>query len=91
MTKVAVESANEVYVDLCKEKTIKVLHVDDEAGFLAVAKQCVEDQSQFQVDTALSVEEAFEKLKRSEYDAIISDYQMNGKNGLSELPWYLPG
>jgi hypothetical protein len=38
MTKVAVESANEVYVDLCKEKTIKVLHVDDEAGFLAVAK-----------------------------------------------------
>jgi PAS domain S-box-containing protein len=85
MTKVAVESANEVYVDLCKEKTIKVLHVDDEAGFLVVAKQCVEDQSQFQVDTALSVEEAFEKLKRSEYDAIISDYQMDGKNGLEFL------
>ena len=85
MTRIAVESANEVYVDLCKEKTIKVLHVDDEAGFLAVAKQCVEDQSQFQVDTALSVEEAFEKLKRSEYDAIISDYQMDGKNGLEFL------
>jgi DNA-binding response OmpR family regulator len=59
--------------------------VDDEAGFLVVAKQCVEDQSQFQVDTALSVEEAFEKLKRSEYDAIISYYQMDGKNGLEFL------
>ena len=85
MTKVAVESANEVYVDLCKEKTIRVLHVDDEAGFLAVAKQCIEDQSRFQVDTALSAKEALEKLKRSEYDAVVSDYQMDGKNGLELL------
>ena len=42
MTKVAVESANEVYVNLCKETSIRVLHVDDDAGFLAVAKQCLE-------------------------------------------------
>ena len=85
MTKVAVEISNEVYVDLCKEKTIRVLHVDDEAGFLAVAKQCLEDQGHFQVDTTLSVKDALEKLKRSEYDAIISDYQMDGKNGLEFL------
>jgi PAS domain S-box-containing protein len=85
ITKAAVETASEVYVDLCKEKTIRVLHVDDEAGFLAVAKQCLEDRSQFQVDTALSVKEALEKLKRSEYDAIISDYQIDGKNGLEFL------
>ncbi|MBN1244416.1 PAS domain S-box protein [Candidatus Bathyarchaeota archaeon] len=85
MAKVTVESANEVYIDLCREKIIKVLHVDDEAGFLAVAKQCLEEQSQFQVDTALSPKEAMEKLKRSEYDAIVSDYQMPEKNGLELL------
>jgi PAS domain S-box-containing protein len=85
MTKVAVESANEVYVDLCKEKAIRVLHVDDDAGFLAVAKQCLEDQSQFEVDTALSDEEALKKLRDSDYDAVVTDYQMPGKNGLELL------
>jgi PAS domain S-box-containing protein len=85
MTKVAVESANEVYVNLCKEKAIRVLHVDDDAGFLAVAKQCLEEQGQFEVDTALSVEEALKKLKDSEYDAVVTDYQMPGKNGLELL------
>jgi PAS domain S-box-containing protein len=85
MAKVAVESANEVYIDLCKDETIKVLHVDDEAGFLAVAKQCLEEHSKCQVDTALSAKEALEKLKRSEYDAIICDYQMPEKNGLELL------
>ena len=85
MTKTEVEPASKVYVNLCKEKTIKVLHVDDDAGFLAVAKQCIEDQSPFQVDTALSAKEALEKLKHSEYDVIVSDYQMPGKNVLELL------
>jgi PAS domain S-box-containing protein len=85
MAKVAVEPANEVYVDLCKEKTIRVLHVDDDAWFLAVAKQCLEEPSQFQVDTAMSAEEALEQLKRSEYDVVVCDYQMPGKNGLELL------
>jgi PAS domain S-box-containing protein len=82
MTKVEIKSAHKVYVDLCEEKTIRVLHVDDDAGFLAVAKQCLEEQGQFQVDTALSAKEALKKLKHSEYDVIVSDYQMPGKNGL---------
>jgi PAS domain S-box-containing protein len=85
MTKVAVESANEVYVNLCKETSIRVLHVDDDAGFLAVAKQCLEEQSQFEVDTALSAEEALKKLRDSEYDVVVTDYQMPGKNGLELL------
>ena len=85
MAKVTVESANKVYIDLCKDETIKVLHVDDEAGFLAVAKQCLEEQSKFQVDTALSAKEALAKLKRSEYDAVVCDYQMPEKNGLELL------
>jgi PAS domain S-box-containing protein len=85
MTKVAAETAHEIYVELYKEKAIRVLHVDDDAGFLAVAKQCLEEQSQFQVDTAQSAKEALKKLKRSEYDVIVSDYQMVGKNGLELL------
>jgi PAS domain S-box-containing protein len=85
MAKVAVEPANEVRVNLCKNKTIRVLHVDDDAWFLVVTKQCLEGQSQFQVDTALSAEDAREKLKCSEYDAVVCDYQMPEKNGLELL------
>ncbi len=85
MTNVDVESANEVYVDLCKEKAIRVLHVDDDAGFLAVAKQCLEEQSQFEVDIVLSTEEALNKLRGSEYDVVVTDYHMPGKNGLELL------
>jgi PAS domain S-box-containing protein len=85
MAKVTVKSANEVFVDLCTEKAIRVLHVDDDASFLTVAKQCLEEQSQFEVDTALSAEEALKKLRDSKYDAVITDYQMPGKNGLELL------
>jgi PAS domain S-box-containing protein len=83
--KVAVESASVAYIDLYREKKIIVLHVDDDAEFLAVAKQCLEEQGQFQVDTALSAEEAIEKLRSSEYDAVVADYMMPGKNGLELL------
>jgi PAS domain S-box-containing protein len=85
MINVTVESASEACVDLCKEKKMRVLHVDDDAEFLAVAKQCLEEQGQFQVDTAMSAEKALEKLKNAEYDAVVVDYQMPGKNGLELL------
>jgi PAS domain S-box-containing protein len=68
-----------------EKNKLRILHVDDDAAFLAVAKQCLEEQSQFEVDTALSAKEALKKLKRSEYDAVVSDYQMPEKNGLELL------
>jgi PAS domain S-box-containing protein len=61
------------------------LHVDDELGLLKVAKQCLELQGPFQVDTASSVEEARAKLEKERYDAVVSDYQMPGKDGLEFL------
>jgi PAS domain S-box-containing protein len=64
---------------------IRVLHVDDDAAFLKTAKQCLELQGHFQVDTVMSVEEALEKLRKEEYDAVVSDYQMPGKDGLELL------
>ncbi|MCS7119784.1 MAG: PAS domain S-box protein [Nitrososphaerota archaeon] len=64
---------------------IKVLHVDDEEDFLSVAKECLELEGAFNVHTASSVDEAIEKMKKSEYDAIICDYFMPKKDGLTFL------
>jgi len=85
MTESNVESSMEPVLDGVKAEKIKVLHVDDEQGFLKVAKQCLEMQGPFQVDMASSVEEAMEKMKKETYDAVVSDYQMPGKDGLQFL------
>ena len=39
-----VESANVVCSSVCENNKIRVLHVDDDAEFLEVAKQCLEEQ-----------------------------------------------
>ena len=85
MTECSVESSVEVVVDLNGKKPIRVLHVDDEPSLLRIAKQCLEMQGSFRVDTASSVEEASEKLKKETYDAVVSDYKMPGKDGLEFL------
>jgi PAS domain S-box-containing protein len=85
MAKPASESLPETIPDQTKEAPIRVLHVDDEAEFLKTAKQILETQGSFQVETALSVEEAKEKMKQKTFDVIISDYVMPGKNGLDFL------
>ena len=59
--------------------------VDDEQGFLEVSKQILEEASNFEVDTASSVDEAIQKLEQHPYDAVISDYEMPQKNGLDFL------
>ena len=68
-----------------KEESIRVLHVDDETGFLTCSKQILELKGQFQVDVASSVEEALAKMKKSIYDVVVSDYQMPIKDGLQFL------
>ena len=42
-------------------------------------------QGPFHVDSAGSVEEAYEKMKQKDYDVIVSDYQMPIKDGLQFL------
>jgi len=66
-------------------KTIMVLHVDDDLGFLKVSNQILENTGRFEVDTATSVEEAREKMEKHTYDIIVSDYQMPEKDGLQFL------
>jgi len=80
-----VDSACELCAGVGAERKIRVLHVDDDAKFLAVAKQCLEEQGMFDVDTASSAESALKKLRSTEYDAVVADYQMTGKNGLELL------
>ncbi|MDH5450479.1 MAG: response regulator [Candidatus Bathyarchaeota archaeon] len=85
MAKPSVKSSSKAVVDLTEKTSIRVLHVDDEAGFLKVSKQCLEMQGAFQVDTASSVEEAMKKLRKKTYDAVLCDYVMPEKSGLEFL------
>jgi len=85
VTESTIESTIEVVVDSTEEVLVRVLHVDDEAGFLKVAKQCLEMHGAFQIETASSVDEALKKMKKKEFDVIVSDYQMPEKDGLEFL------
>ncbi len=85
MSELGVESSAEIVLDASERELIRVLHVDDDFSLLKVAKQCLEMQGPFQVDTASSVDEALEKMKKERYDAVVSDYQMPGKDGLEFL------
>ena len=68
-----------------KAKLIRVLHVDDDAGFLKLANRALQTEGFFQVESALSVKEAFQKMKEGKFDAIVSDYKMPDKDGLAFL------
>ena len=39
-------------------------------------------ENNFEIDTALSAEEAFNKMEQQTYDVVVSDYEMPQKNGL---------
>ena len=82
MVESVVPSAAEIVLGSAEKVKLRVLQVDDESSFLKVAKQCLEMQGPFQIDTAESVEEALGKLEKERYDAIVSEYQMPGKDGL---------
>jgi CheY-like chemotaxis protein len=64
---------------------LKILYVDDERALLDIAKVYLEEISQFSVDTCTSVQSALPVLSSTEYDAIISDYQMPVMDGIEFL------
>ncbi len=64
---------------------ISVLCVHSETPLCEQAKQILEETKEFTVDTAGSAEEALEKIKATSYDAIVSDYKLNGIDGLAFL------
>jgi PAS domain S-box-containing protein len=64
---------------------IKILYVDDEPVLLELARIFIEKSGDFSVDTAESAALALELMKTGEYDAVISDYQMAGMDGIELL------
>jgi PAS domain S-box-containing protein len=68
--------------------TISVLYVDDEDIFLELGKRFLEQTTEFAVTTAPSAPVALDMLKNlpeGRIEAVVSDYQMPGTNGLELL------
>ena len=64
---------------------ISLLYVDDEPDLLDVAKVFLEENANFNVDISGSAAESIQKMKAVHYDAIISDFQMPGMDGIEFL------
>ncbi len=63
----------------------RILYVDDDQGLLEIGKAFLELSSDFVVDMATSVREAHEALRRTRYDAVVSDFQMPEMDGIEFL------
>jgi PAS domain S-box-containing protein len=66
-------------------REIRILYVDDEETLHEPVKQLLEISGGFTVETAKSAADILEGIEEGDYDAIISDYQMPGIDGLEFL------
>ena len=68
-----------------KRNQIAVLMVDDDPDFLSSAKKCLSLEGDFDIEIALSSEEALEKMAKKKPDVIVCDIQMPITNGFEFL------
>lgn len=64
---------------------ISVLYVDDDPALLEIGHRFLERSGDWGVRTLTSAQEALDSPDLATYDAIISDYQMPGMNGIEFL------
>lgn len=62
-----------------------ILYVDDEQDLLTITRHFLERTGRFKVSTMTSAQEALKSSGLLLYDAIISDYQMPGMDGITFL------
>jgi PAS domain S-box-containing protein len=67
-----------------RKKIHNILIVDDEPVLADLAEHFLEREN-FCTDAAYSADEALQKISQYPYDAIVSDYQMPGKDGIDLL------
>jgi PAS domain S-box-containing protein len=65
---------------------ILVLHVDDDPEFTRMAATFLErEDARLAVDTATSTGDGLERLRDEQFDCVVSDYDMPGRNGIEFL------
>ena len=69
---------------ICKKMT-RILYIDDEMALLTLTQIYLREEAGLDVDIADSAEEGLNKLKNEPFDAIISDYDMPGIDGIELL------
>ena len=66
--------------------TIRVLHVDDEPDFVDLTATFLErEYDQLTVETGTSASDGLDRLADTEFDCIVSDYDMPEQNGIEFL------
>jgi len=67
-------------------ESIRILHVDDEPGFAEMASEFLSrEDDRFDIENALNTADGLAKLESSEFDCIISDFDMPDRNGIEFL------
>jgi PAS domain S-box-containing protein len=67
-------------------ESIRVLHVDDQPDFTETTRAYLERQdNRFTVETATKASEALDLLVDEEFDCLVSDHDMPGRNGIELL------
>ena len=74
-----IEANSPILIDstaLGKKGSLHILHVDDDLCVLEVSKQLLLIENNFEIESVTSVDEAFKKMERQTFDAIVSDYEI---------------